>query len=250
MADQSLKRGSRGRWRKRVDLSGVSGGTEMAGAGRPLISVHPDELKFTFELEKHSHCDLEVVNNTEGHVAFKVKTTSPKKYFVRPNSCTIPPQGSSQVRVTLQAQQEYPPDMQCKDKFLLQSTILPSNTDGKELPPDTFSKGGGRIVEECRLGVVYIFPSSPQEKSGEEAFRSSIQSSDDDTSLALQRMKDERDAAVRRAQLFQKDIDMMKTQIQRRSGRGFSFMWALAVAFVGVMIGFMLAFLYPSPSAE
>ncbi|KAF8027351.1 hypothetical protein BT93_E0297 [Corymbia citriodora subsp. variegata] len=223
----------------------------MADAGRrPLISVHPDELKFTFELEKQSNCDLKVVNNTEQHVAFKVKTTSPKKYFVRPNSCMIRPQDSCPVRVTLQAQHEYPPDMQCKDKFLLQSTIVPPDTDDKELSPDTFNKRGGRLVEECRLGVVYIFPSSPQEKSGEEAFRGSIQSPDDDMSLAVQRMKDERDAAVRQAQLLQKDIDMMKTQRSRRTGRGFSFMSALLVAFIGVMFGFMLAFLYPSGSAE
>ncbi|KAI6707409.1 hypothetical protein NL676_010371 [Syzygium grande] len=222
----------------------------MADAGRPLISVHPDELKFTFELKKQSYCDLKVVNNTEHYVAFKVKTTSPKKYFVRPNSCTLQPHDACLIRVTLQAQQEYPPDMQCKDKFLLQSTIVPSNTDGKELSPDTFNKGGGRLVEECRLGVAYNFPSSPQEKSEEEAFRGSMQSFDDDASLALQRIKDERDAAVRQTQLLQKDLDMMKTQRYRRSGRGFSFMYALAVAFVSVMIGFVLAFLYSSPSAE
>lgn len=39
--------------------------------------------------------------------------------------------------VTLQAQREYPPDMQCKDKFLLQSTTVNPNTDVDELPPDT-----------------------------------------------------------------------------------------------------------------
>lgn len=222
----------------------------MAGAGRPLISVHPEELKFTFELEKQSYCDLKVVNNTEQHVAFKVKTTSPKKYFVRPNTCTIQPQDACLIRVTLQAQQEYPPDLQCKDKFLLQSTIVPPNTDDKELSPDTFNKGGGRLVEERKLGVVYIFPSSPQEKSGEEAFRGLIQSSDDDASLALQRTKNERDAAVRQIQWLQKDLDMMKTQRYQRSSRGFSFMSALMVAFVSVAIGFMLAYLYSSPSAE
>jgi len=39
--------------------------------------------------------------------------------------------------VTLQAQREYPPDMQCKDKFLLQSTIVNPNTDVDDLPADT-----------------------------------------------------------------------------------------------------------------
>ena len=39
--------------------------------------------------------------------------------------------------VTLQAQREYPPDMQCKDKFLLQSTIVSRNIDVNEVPQDT-----------------------------------------------------------------------------------------------------------------
>lgn len=41
--------------------------------------------------------------------------------------------------MTLQAQREYPPDMQCKDKFLLQSTIVSLNTDVDDLPQDTVS---------------------------------------------------------------------------------------------------------------
>lgn len=69
----------------------------MSGS-KQLISVHPEELKFQFELEKQSYCDLKVVNNTEQYVAFKVKTTSPKKYFVRPNTGVIQPWDSSVIR--------------------------------------------------------------------------------------------------------------------------------------------------------
>ncbi len=39
--------------------------------------------------------------------------------------------------VTLQAQRERPSDMQCKDKFLLQSTVVSPNIDVNELPQDT-----------------------------------------------------------------------------------------------------------------
>lgn len=103
----------------------------------PLITISPDELRFHFELEKQTFCDLKVLNNTENYVAFKVKTTSPKKYFVRPNTGVIHPWDSCIIRVTLQAQREYPPDMQCKDKFLLQSTIVGPNTDVDDLPANT-----------------------------------------------------------------------------------------------------------------
>ncbi|KAK4748511.1 hypothetical protein SAY87_015097 [Trapa incisa] len=108
----------------------------MSTASQQLVSVNPEELKFIFELEKQSFCDLKVVNNTEHHVAFKVKTTSPKKYFVRPNTNVIQPWDACFIRVTLQAQHEYPPGMQCKDKFLLQSTKVPPNSDIDDLSPD------------------------------------------------------------------------------------------------------------------
>jgi hypothetical protein len=42
--------------------------------------------------------------------------------------------------VTLQAQKEYPPDLQCKDKFLIQSTRVAASTDMDEIPPDTVSE--------------------------------------------------------------------------------------------------------------
>ncbi|XP_060960121.1 vesicle-associated protein 2-1-like [Cannabis sativa] len=91
----------------------------------------------------------------------QVKTTSPKKYFVRPNTGVILPWDSCVIRVTLQAQRDYPPDMQCKDKFLLQSTIVSPNTDVDDLPQDTFTKEGGRALEECNLiwflyNILYI----------------------------------------------------------------------------------------------
>lgn len=41
--------------------------------------------------------------------------------------------------VTLQAQKELPPDMQCKDKFLIQSAKVPPTNDIDEIPKDTVS---------------------------------------------------------------------------------------------------------------
>ncbi|KAH6787361.1 Plant VAMP membrane family protein [Perilla frutescens var. hirtella] len=128
----------------------------MTIAAQHLISVQPEDLKFQFELEKLSYCDFKVTNNTEHHVAFKVKTTSPKKYFVRPNIGVMHPWDSSAIRVTLQAQREYPPNMQCKDKFLVQSTIVPPNTNVDELPQDTFTKEVGATLQECKLRVIYM----------------------------------------------------------------------------------------------
>lgn len=216
----------------------------MAGATNQLISVTPEELKFQFELEKQSYCDLKVTNSTEHYVAFKVKTTSPKKYFVRPNTGVIHPWNSSFIRVTLQAQKEYPPDMQCKDKFLLQSTIVKSVAD--DLSPDTFNKDSGRNVEECKLRVVYISPHSSPGHS-EDAFK---QSSDVNSSQAMQRAREERDAVLRQTQQLQQEVEVLRRRRNRRSDAGFSLKFALLVGLIGLVAGFLFKLLTSSPSAE
>ncbi|XP_009371054.2 vesicle-associated protein 2-1-like [Pyrus x bretschneideri] len=220
-----------------------------AGGGKQLISVLPDELKFLFELEKQSFCDLKVVNNTEHHVAFKVKTTSPKKYFVRPNTGVIQAWDSCVIRVTLQAQREYPPDMQCKDKFLLQSTTVPPNTDVDDLPQDTFTKESGRVLEECKLRVVYV-ASGAQGNSEDEATRSSMRSLDANSNQAFQRLKEERDASVRQTQQLQQELDILKRRRFRKGDSGFSFTFAIFVGLIGLMVGFLLNLSLSSPTTE
>jgi hypothetical protein len=67
------------------------------GGGGTLISIYPEDLTFLFELDKPCYCNLKVVNNSEHHVAFKVKTTSPRKYFVRPNANIVQPWDSCTI---------------------------------------------------------------------------------------------------------------------------------------------------------
>lgn len=222
----------------------------MTGASNQLISVHPEELLFQFELGQQSFCDLKVTNNTEHHVAFKVKTTSPKKYFVRPNAGVIQPWDCCVIRVTLQAQREYPPDMQCKDKFLLQSTRVPPNTDVDELPPDMFNKEAGKMIEELKLKVVYMAENSATGNSGKITDANLLgHSSNYDDNQVLQRLKEERDNVVRQAQQLQQELEFLKRRRNKKSDPGFSFPFALFVGLIGMMVGFLLKLLSSSPSA-
>lgn len=215
-----------------------------------LITVNPDELRFNFELEKQTFCDLKVINNTENYVAFKVKTTSPKKYFVRPNTGVVHPWDSRIIRVTLQAQWEYPPDMQCKDKFLLQSTVVNPNTDVDDLPSDTFNKESGNSIEEMKLRVSYISSTSPEGSSEDDGSKNSAQKLDSSSGQALQNLKEERDAAARQTRQLQQELDMLKRRRNRRNDPGFSFAFAIFVGLLGVVLGFLLKFLFSSPSTE
>ncbi|XP_039025318.1 vesicle-associated protein 2-1-like [Hibiscus syriacus] len=219
-----------------------------AGDANQLISVQPNDLKFLFELDKPILCNLQLMNNTDNHVAFKVKTTSPKKYFVRPNTGIVMPQDSCIIRVTLQAQSEYPPHMQCKDKFLLQSTIVPPNTDVDDLPADTFNKDGSKEVKECKLKVFY--ESLSGQANSENGGLKSFTSQTPDANSTIQHLKDERDAAVRQTVQLQQDLDFLKRQRRRRNDSGFSFMFASVVGLIGIMVGFLLNLSLASPSSE
>ncbi|KAK7262165.1 hypothetical protein RJT34_29726 [Clitoria ternatea] len=214
----------------------------MSGSvANSLITISPEELRFQFELEKQTFCDLKVLNNTEFYVAFKVKTTSPKKYFVRPNTGVVHPYDSCIIRVTLQAQQEYPPDMQCKDKFLLQSAVVSPNTDVDDLPPDTFNKDSGRSIEELKLRVVYISPNSP-EGSAEDSAKV-----DTNSSQIIQNLKEERDAAVRQTRQLQQELEMLKRRKTRKGDPGFSFTFSIFVGLIGLLFGLLLKLSLSSP---
>ncbi|KAL6989578.1 hypothetical protein U1Q18_015331 [Sarracenia purpurea var. burkii] len=123
-----------------------------------LLEIQPRELKFTFELKKQCSSSVRLVNKSNNHVAFKVKTTSPKKYCVRPNTGIIKPKSTCDFTVTMQAQKVAPPDMICKDKFLVQSTVVPAGTTDEDINPSMFAKVDGRYIEEDKLRVILISP--------------------------------------------------------------------------------------------
>lgn len=123
-----------------------------------LLDIQPTELKFTFELKKQSTCVIQLGNKSDQCVAFKVKTTSPKKYCVRPNVGIIKPKAISDFTVTMQAQHIAPPDLQCKDKFLIQGIVVPFGTSDEDITSNMFAKDTGKYVEEKKLRVILMSP--------------------------------------------------------------------------------------------
>ncbi|XP_042475101.1 vesicle-associated protein 1-2-like [Macadamia integrifolia] len=123
-----------------------------------LLDIQPRELKFTFVPKRRISCTVQLVNDSNQYVAFKVKTTSPKKYCVQPNVGIVLPSSTCNFTVTMQAQREAPPDLQCKDKFLIQSTIVPFGTTEEDITPSMFTKDGFKHIEENKLKVVLVSP--------------------------------------------------------------------------------------------
>ncbi|KAH8114739.1 VAMP-associated protein [Phellopilus nigrolimitatus] len=122
------------------------------------VSLKPSSsLAFNRPLTQLVKRVLTVTNNNEQPVAFKVKTTAPKLYCVRPNSGRIEPGGSVDVQVLLQAMKEEPPaNAKCKDKFLVQSTIITAEKEA--MPSHDLWNNEESEVHQQKVKVVYLPP--------------------------------------------------------------------------------------------
>eukprot|EP00243_Klebsormidium_subtile_P004508 TRINITY_DN1851_c0_g1_i1.p1 TRINITY_DN1851_c0_g1~~TRINITY_DN1851_c0_g1_i1.p1 ORF type:complete len:228 (-),score=63.46 TRINITY_DN1851_c0_g1_i1:370-1053(-) len=219
-----------------------------------LLNIQPGELKFPFELKKQVSASLRLQNQTSKNVAFKVKTTSPKKYCVRPNTGIVPPNATIEVTVTMQAQREYPPDMQCKDKFLVQS-VFADIASPKDITPELFSKDSGREITETKLRVVYVSPPappSPINESAEEGLSPKAVEPENHSNAHFFAEKaatpaDSADHQVKARQANEHQYLEKKapsaggtTTVPARTGGGISWMVVLLIAVIALIIGLAL----------
>lgn len=115
---------------------------------------------------------LSLKNNNDFPVAFKVKTTSPRQYIVRPNAGRIEANSETEVQVVLQPMREDPPpDFKCKDKFLVQSIQLSEELEVLPLP-DLWAHVEKNLkgqVSERRLRAVYLMPTEESLRRRDES---------------------------------------------------------------------------------
>ncbi|KAJ4133394.1 phosphatidylinositol-binding protein scs2 [Fusarium equiseti] len=94
------------------------------------VEIEPFELSFKRPFTTEVSQTLTLRNPNPTPVAFKVKTTAPKQYCVRPNAGRIEAGQSFDVSVLLQAMKQDPaPDARCRDKFLVQSTAITADKE-------------------------------------------------------------------------------------------------------------------------
>ncbi|RID64915.1 hypothetical protein BRARA_D00150 [Brassica rapa] len=231
-----------------------------------LLSVEPLDLQFPFELRKQISCSLYLTNKTDNHVAFKVKTTNPKKYCVRPNTGVVLPRSTCEVLVTMQAQKEAPSDMQCKDKFLLQGVTASPGVTAKDVTPEMFSKEAGYLVEETKLRVTYVAPpqppspvhegseegSSPRASvsdNGGQASEFSFQRSSADkvepqentpeARALITKLTEEKQSAIQLNNKLQRELDQLRRD-SKRSQSGIPLMYVLLVGLIGLILGYIM----------
>lgn len=127
-----------------------------------VLTIEPqNELKFKVDysglFEQGCTTYMRLTNPTSDTVLFKIKTTAPKKYCVRPNSGVLEP--NSKVDIAITPQPVYvDPNEKYKHKFMVQSVIAPegkTNIDQvwKEISPDQLMDYKLKCVFESPRGT-------------------------------------------------------------------------------------------------
>uniref|UniRef100_H3D384 VAMP associated protein B and C n=1 Tax=Tetraodon nigroviridis TaxID=99883 RepID=H3D384_TETNG len=127
----------------------------MARAEQVLVLEPQHELKFRGPFTDVVTAYLKLTNPTERNVCFKVKTTAPRRYCVRPNSGVIYAGTSINVSVMLQPF-DYDPNEKSKHKFMVQSMLAPydmTDMEGvwKEAKPEELMDSKLRCAFEMPL---------------------------------------------------------------------------------------------------
>ncbi|KAH7307201.1 hypothetical protein KP509_22G049200 [Ceratopteris richardii] len=166
----------------------------------------------------------------------------------------------------MQAQKEFPPDMQCKDKFLVQSVIVSDEASRAGVSADAFNKEPGKDIFEKKLRVVYVSPPqppSPVPESSEEGvsprpsltldngFDIGIDAGNLKTQLAeaqrvAAKLMDEKETALQRNKQLQDEVRTLNpssgkdVMVRAKEPVGFSFLFVLIIGLLGILVGYFL----------
>jgi len=137
----------------------------MAKVEQLLALEPPGELRFRGPFTEVITADLKLFNPTDKRICFKVKTTAPKRYCVRPNSGILEPDASVTVAVMLQPF-EYDPGEKNKHKFMVQSMVAPEGRIEqdqlwKDAPPES--------LMDTKLKCVFEMPESAPQAQVQES---------------------------------------------------------------------------------
>ncbi|XP_051970202.1 vesicle-associated membrane protein-associated protein A-like isoform X2 [Xyrauchen texanus] len=120
-----------------------------------LILDPSSDLSFRGPFTDVVTTNLKLKNPSDRRVCFKVKTTAPRRYCVRPNSGVIDPGTTVTISVMLQPF-DYDPNEKSKHKFMVQAIFVPSSVTDleavwKDAKPDD--------LMDSKLRCVFDMPS-------------------------------------------------------------------------------------------
>ncbi|KAI9557435.1 hypothetical protein GHT06_017263 [Daphnia sinensis] len=120
-----------------------------------ILKIEPEnELRFRGPFKEPVSVVMKLSNNVEKKVCFKVKTTAPKRYCVKPTTGVIGPKESVTILVTLQPFDPNDPNEKGKHKFQVLSVLAPEG----EFNIETLWKETSLEINDWKLKCVLETP--------------------------------------------------------------------------------------------
>jgi len=119
-----------------------------------LIIDPPVELTFQGPFHQAVTSSMKLANPSDKKVYFKIKTTAPKRYCVKPNSGVVVPKSDVQIAVSLQPF-DYDPAEKNKHKFMVQSMFAP---DGEVDQDKLWKEADSSEMMDSKLKCVFVMP--------------------------------------------------------------------------------------------
>lgn len=193
---------------------------------------------------------ITIKNDSDQTIAFKVKTTAPKVYCVRPNAALVPSGESVQVQVILLGLKTEPaPSFKCKDKFLV--IALPAPYDlGETSVADAWPQLEAEFKDKGlskKIKVNYVFDAEPkatEEKTSQvepevitpvpdNANTTGIKATEEDSTKPVQKKPVEKKIVVEEPKLQEKTTSTSSSEPATTSS-------IVPAVVIWVVIGFLL----------
>lgn len=194
-------------------------------AAQKLVQLEPPkELEFDLKSKEPVEQKLRITNITNGPLAFKVKTTAPKAYLVRPSNDVLPAGKSVDVQILLQplVGRDTP------HRFLVQAVQLTKNENLTKTEWQALSK---EEIYEQRLGVV---------EPKESAVPSDLMTVDPNNAQELQTKYEELVKFVlsleTETQQLENQRDALREKVATSSSAGFSIWYIIIAVIIAIVL--------------
>eukprot|EP01122_Echinamoeba_exundans_P004909 TRINITY_DN15118_c0_g1_i1.p1 TRINITY_DN15118_c0_g1~~TRINITY_DN15118_c0_g1_i1.p1 ORF type:complete len:291 (+),score=90.90 TRINITY_DN15118_c0_g1_i1:379-1251(+) len=97
---------------------------DVVGALAPVLRLSQSEISFQAPFGKAPEQRIFLSNPSDDAVAFKIRTTAPKRYCVRPNIGIVPAKEKVEIQVVLSPSKDPVTDYNQRDKFQILSVVV------------------------------------------------------------------------------------------------------------------------------
>mmetsp|Transcript_5973 Transcript_5973/g.12957 ORF Transcript_5973/g.12957 Transcript_5973/m.12957 type:complete len:209 (+) Transcript_5973:66-692(+) len=202
-----------------------------------LVKVTPDkELEFPPDMYTAHTVSVQITNMTDAHVAYKMKTTAPKSYLVKPSSGVVAPGPGTTVFVDIIMQPRVSPPDGSQDRFLLQA-VKHSNTTA-------LTKAEWDAVDKTELhDQKFVVKWTPSNKGSSPAALSEMPMA---TAISPNDLKSKYAAGQDRAQQLENDCKSLRKQVEELqsaggAASGNSLVSLIVALLIGVVAGVVLS---------